>query len=122
MLKIKKVVPMFNNLLCTMDRYESDRKENGVIDVHKQQGDVKEFQRVVAAGPFVKGVKEGDLVLIDPSRYAVKKHREGSLKDGVIGDNPVVKYVFNTVEVDGEQLMLVTDQDIVFVVEEYEEV
>lgn len=122
MLKIKKVVPMFNNLLCTMDRYESDRKENGVIDVHKQQGDVKEFQRVIAAGPFVKGVKEGDLVLIDPTRYAVKKHREGSLKDGVIGDNPVVKYVFNTIEVDGEQRMLITDQDIVFVVEEYEEV
>ena len=33
-----------------------------------------------------KDIKVGDLVSINPSRFAVKKHKEGSLKDGIITD------------------------------------
>lgn len=123
MLKVKKIKPMFTALITTMDKYETDAiNEFGIIDTNKQQGGLKEYQKVIAVGTHVNTIKEGDLVSIDPTRYAVKKHKEGSLNDGIIQDNPVITYNFNTVMVDGKQCLLLQDRDIEFIVEEYEEV
>ena len=123
MLKVKKIRPMFNALITTMDKYEEDgRTAGGIIDTAKQQGALKEYQRVISVGDSVRNIKEGDLVCINPIRYAIKKHQEGSLKDGIITDNPVIKYNLNIVEVDGKQCLLLYDNDIRYVIEEYEEV
>lgn len=119
MLKIKKIKPLFNYLITTMDKYEEDGKSGDLII--KQAGTLKEYQHVIAVGPMVKEIKEGDLVMIDPTRYAVKKHQEGSLKDGVITDNPIVGYNFRTVEIEEEDYLLLTDSDIRYIVEDYEE-
>ena len=123
MLKIKKIRPMFNSLITTMDKYEEDVKTvGGLVDSSKLQGTLKEYQTVLAVGDFVKNIKEGDLVFINPIRFAVKQHREGSLKDGVITDNPIVKYNFDIVEMDGKQCLLLQDRDISFIIEDYEEI
>ena len=96
MLKIKKIKPMFTALITTMDKYEEDvRTSGGLLDVNKQQGGLKEYQTVIAVGTTVRDIKVGDLVCINPTRFAVKQHREGTLKDGVISDNPVIKYNFD---------------------------
>ena len=122
MLKIKKIKPMFTSLITTMDKYEEDIKTSGgLLDVTKQQGGLKEYQTVLAIGSSVKDIKVGDLVCINPSRFAIKKHKEGSLKDGVITDNPVITYNFDVVEMDGQQCLLLQDRDIDFIIEEYEE-
>ena len=88
---IKKVKPMFNSLVTTLDRYPVNMtlKGTNLLDPSKS-GAVKEYQRVVAVGPQVRGIEVGDIVFINPKRYAVMKHEEGELKDGVIKDNPVV--------------------------------
>ena len=123
MLKIKKIKPMFTSLITTMDKYEEDIKTSGgLLDVNKQQGGLKEYQTVIAIGTTVRDIKVGDLVCINPTRFAVKQHREGTLKDGVISDNPVIKYNFDTIEIDGKQCLLLQDRDIDFIIEEYEEV
>lgn len=123
MLKIKKIKPMFTALVTTMDKYEQDViTESGLIDASKQQGSIKEFQKVLAIGSNVKDIQVGDIVFINPIRYAVKKHQEGSLKDGIVTDNPVVKYNVPIVEIDDTPCLLLQDRDIEFIVEEYEEV
>lgn len=123
MLKIKKIKPMFTSLITTMDKYEEDIKTSGgLLDVNKQQGGLKEYQTVIAVGTTVRDIKVGDLVCINPTRFAVKQHREGTLKDGVISDNPVIKYNFDTIEINGKQCLLLQDRDIDFIIEEYEEV
>lgn len=123
MIKVKKIKPMFTALITTMDKYEADVfTGSGLIDATKQQGGLKEYQKVLAIGSSVRDLKEGDLVCINPSRFAVKKHKEGTLKDGVISDNPVVTYNFDIVEMDGNQCLLLQDRDIDFIIEEYEEV
>lgn len=123
MLKIKKIRPMFTALITTMKKYAVDElTDGGLVDVHKQQGGIKEYQTVVAVGPSVRDIKVGDLVCINPSRFAVKKHEKGSLKDGVIGDNPTVQYNFDVLEIDGKPHLLLEDRDIEFIIEEYEEV
>ena len=99
---IKKVKPMFNGLITTMNRYEQDVKVKGtdLIDSSKSNA-VKEYQTVVAVGPMVRGIEVGDTVFINPNRYAVMKHKAGSLQDGVIKDNPVIGYNFDIVEIEG---------------------
>lgn len=121
-LRIKKVRPLFNMILTTMNLYEGDQMVNGIIDATKQSGTLKEYQKVIAVGDTVRNIKEGDLVNINPKRYAQVKHKRGSLNDGIVQDNPVVSYNFNTIEVDGKQLLVLYDQDINFIIEESEEV
>lgn len=123
MLKVKKIKPMFTSLITTMDRYEHDETTaGGLVDVKKQQGGLKEYQTVLAVGGSVRDIKVGDLVCVNPTRFAVKQHQAGSLKDGVVSDNPVVRYNFDVIEMDGKQCLLLQDRDIDFIIEEYEEV
>ena len=123
MLKVKKIKPLCTAIITTMEKYEEDvRTASGLIDTTKQQGGLKEYQTVLAVGESVRAIKVGDLVCVNPTRFAVKKHQAGSLKDGIVTDNPVVTYNFDVVEMDGKQCLLLQDRDIDFVIEEYEEV
>lgn len=120
MYNIKKVRPMANYLITTKEEYTEDELKVGNF-ISRVVNTMKEFQTVVAVGPMVRGIQVGDLVCINPKRYAVLKHKEGSLKDGVITDNPVTTYRFNVIELDHVPHLLLTDQDISYVVEEWEE-
>lgn len=109
---------MANYLVTTKDEYTEDDVKKGGLMI-KNVGSLKEYQKVVAVGPMVRGIQVGDLVCINPKRYAQYKHKPGSLKDGVITDNPVVSYNFNVIELDHISHLLLTDQDIDFVIEEW---
>lgn len=123
MLVIKKIQPMYTKILTTMCKYEEDEiTAGGLIDSTKTQGTLKEYQTVVAVGNSVRNVKVGDLVCVNPERYAVKKHEAGSLKDGVITDNPVIKYNFNIMELEGVPHLLLDENDVSFIITDYEEV
>lgn len=123
MLKIKKIKPLFTSLITTMDKYEQDTiTDGGLIDTTKQQGALKEYQTVLAVGDSVRNIKVGDLVCVNPSRFAVKKHKDGSMRDGIITDNPVITYNFDIVEMDEKQCLLLQDRDIDFIIEDFEEV
>ena len=112
MLKIKSIKPMFDSLITTMNKYEEDGFENGVII--KQAGSLKEYQTVIAVGPAVRNIEVGDMVMINPTRYAKMKHQKGSLKDGVITDNPVIGYEFKTVTINDEECLYLQSQDIMY--------
>ena len=112
MLKIKSIKPMFDSLVTTMNKYEKDGFENGVIV--KQAGSLKEYQTVIAVGPAVRNIEVGDKVMINPTRYAKMKHQKGSLKDGVITDNPVIGYEFKTVTINDEECLYLQSQDIMY--------
>lgn len=112
MLKIKSIKPMFDSLVTTMNKYEEDGFENGVIV--KQAGSLKEYQTVLAVGPAVRNIEVGDMVMINPIRYAKMKHKEGSLKDGVITDNPVIGYEFKTITINDEECLYLQSQDIMY--------
>lgn len=122
MIKVKKIKPMFTALITTMDVYETDGMTGSLIDVTKRKGTIKEYQKVVATGDSVRGIKVGDLVCIDATRFAVKKHSDNSIKTDIEGSNPVLEYRFDIVEMDGKNHLLLQDRDIQFIIEEYEEV
>lgn len=105
-----------------MNCYEEDQTINGVIDTRKTKGSLKEYQTVVAVGSTVRDIKVGDVVAINPTRYAVMKHEDKSLKNGVIGDNMVMGYKFNTITLNDKEHLMLYDQDIDFVVLESEDI
>lgn len=123
MLKIKKIKPMFTAIVTTMDKYNHDViTAGGLIDTTKQEGGLKEYQTVLAVGGSVRDIQVGDIVCVNPTRFAVKQHKAGTLKDGIITDNPVVKYNFDVIEIDNKQCLLLQDRDIDFIIEDFEEV
>ena len=91
------------------------------VTTDKQRGALKEYQTVIAVGNAVKDIHPGDVVCINPIRYAQYKQDKSSLKD-LATDNPVIGYNFNVVEIDGKDCLLLHDQDIRYVIEEYEEI
>ena len=112
MLKIKSIKPMFDSLVTTMNKYEDDGFKNGVIV--KQAGSLKEYQTVLAVGPAVRNIEVGDKVMINPTRYAKMKHNEGSLKNGIVADNPIIGYEFRTVTINDEECLYLQSQDIMY--------
>ena len=121
MIRIKKLRPMFTNIVTTMNSYDEDVTIAGIIDTRKQKGALKEYQTVIAVGSAVRDIKPGDMVCINPIRYAQYKHDKSSLKD-LATNNPITGYNFNVVEIDGKDCLLLHDQDIRYVIEDYEEV
>ena len=119
-LKIKKIKPMFNRVLTTCDLYTEDLMTDGIIDSTKVEGAIKEYQTVIACGPTVKCVKPGDVVVINPTRYQVMKHKEGTLNDAVIQDNAVISYNFPIMIVDDTPCLYLYDNDLDFVIKEFE--
>lgn len=119
-LKIKKIKPMFNRVLTTCDLYTEDLMTDGIIDSTKVEGAIKEYQTVIACGPMVKSVKPGDVVVINPTRYQVMKHKEGTLNDGIIQDNAVLSYNFPIMVVNDAPCLYIYDSDIEFAIKEFE--
>lgn len=119
MLKLKKITPTFNHILVTKNLRDRDEYDDGVLV--RPIGSPKEWQTVIAVGPDVRRCKVGDVIMVDPVRYAVMKHKDGSLQDGVVADNPTVAYNIPIITIDGKEYMYLFDTDIQFVIDEYEE-
>lgn len=122
MKKLISVKPMFNRIITTMNTYERDQFNNGILDTTKAAGSLKEYQTVIAVGTTVRDIKVGDVVSIDPTRYMVTKHRDKSLKGNIIGDDMAIGYKFNTIKLKDKECLVLYDQDITFIIEDSEDI
>lgn len=116
---IKKIRPLFNQILTTAERYTED--QNIGVLINKTAGSYKDFQKVVAVGGSVREIKVGDIVSINPTKYMRKKYNDNSLREDFI-DNPVIEVNIPTVPMEDEEYFLIYDNDVSFVVEDYEEI
>lgn len=117
MLKINGIKPLFNKIITTCDVYEEDKIEGGLIVSTK--GTIKEYQKVEAIGSTVRDIQVGDLVLINPKRYIVPKHkdkRDNSVK-GVIKDELLFDVEFPMVEYGDKKHLLIYDQDVDYIID-----
>lgn len=123
-MKIKKIRPMFTSLVTTADKYSEGFYIPGsnLLDPTKSKETLKEYQKVLAIGDAVSNIKVGDIVSINPARYAVHKYAKDSMKGSMEEySNQVVSYNFNIINLDGRDCLLLDTRDIDFVIEEYEE-
>ena len=119
MLHIKKVKPLFTNIVTTADKFEKDLTDNGLIIA--KSGDLKLWQTVVAVGTTVRDIAVGDKVMVNVANYAVRKYSKDSIQNDM-DNNPTVTYQFNWVTMDDEDgnpkdYLLLADRDIQYVFE-----
>ena len=119
MLHIKKIKPLFSNIITTGDMYEEDMKTNGLITA--KRGDLKLYQKVLAVGPMVRDINIGDTVMIDASHFAVRRFDKNSIQNDM-DNNPTIRYEFNCVTLDDskgnpKECLMLSDRDILYVFE-----
>lgn len=120
-IRVLKATPMYSGVITTCNQWEVDGESDGLIDTAKSQGVVKPHQTVIAVGSSARGVKVGDVVVINPTRFAVKQYADDSLKNGVVKQNVIIGYNFPIIDINGDQCLLITENDIDYIVNEYEE-
>lgn len=121
MLKIKDIKPVYTRIITTANKYETAQKVGGLIDAKKLEGRYKEYQTVVKVGSCVREVKKGEVVLIDPSRYMVRKYNDNSLRNDFV-ENPIVDINIPTVQMNGEDYFMIEERDIAYIIADSEEV
>lgn len=130
MFKIKEIIPMFNQVVTTMNMYKEVVRNSGIIDARKTNT-IKEYQTVIAVGPQVNGIKPGDVVFINPRRYMKITHKNGKtdLDQNITQDDMHVSLDIPRYELydkpDGgcREVLLIFDNDIMFAAkgEEFDE-
>jgi co-chaperonin GroES (HSP10) len=117
MLHVTEIKPLFNHILTTADKFDKDMVQSGVIVANK--GDLKLWQKVVAAGSTVRDIKVGDMVMIIPDHFAVKKYNKNSVQND-LDNNPVLSYNFPFETIDDENgdpvdHLYISDNDVRYV-------
>lgn len=120
MLKIKDARPLYTGLFITKDEYTDDDFASGVI-LYGDAGKIKPYQKVFKCGPYVKNVKEGDLVKVNFARYIRKKYSDDDLRSDMPTKNDVQLFV-PEVEIDGVKYLHIDENDAVMVITDWEEV
>lgn len=121
--KIKKVRPLFTNVITTAKTYVSDvLTAGGLYNPTKMEGQMNIFQTVVAVGTTVSGIKEGDVVKVNFKRYAKAKHVPGAIDEAEhkMTDNLSITYEIPMIIINDEECLLLQNNDIEYVIEEYE--
>jgi hypothetical protein len=119
-IKIKKIIPPFTTVITTLNTYEDDLIVDGVVRVPK--GSLKRYQTVIAIGPNVRDIKEGDLVLLNVQNYAIKKYRNNSIKEDISEMEEEVVYDIPKMFIGDTLYGKFQERDMDGVIEEYEEI
>jgi co-chaperonin GroES (HSP10) len=125
-MKLKKIKPMFNQVLTTAWKYQDteELKQSGLIlDLKKTSGSYKLYQKVLAVGPTVRDVKVGDVVQINVIKFIVPEFKEdtNSLRESVRVRNTYTKVELPILNVNGEETMLLHESDVEYIIEDYED-
>jgi uncharacterized protein YeeX (DUF496 family) len=119
-IKIKKIKPQFTTVITTLDVYGDNLIKDGIVVAPK--GALKLYQRVIAVGPNVREIKEGDLVLLNLQNYIKRKWKENSIKEDIENMEESYVYDFPKILIDGQVYAKLQDRDIDGIIEDYEEV
>lgn len=118
-INIKAIKPQFTTVITTLDSYEEDLIVDGMVKA--PQGTVKLYQTVVAVGDAVRGVKVGDLVLVNFNRYIVQKYKENSIKNEMSNMESELVLNIPRIVLDNKVYAKLQDNDIEGVITEFEE-
>lgn len=134
---VKSIRLRANQLMITLDRYESDFKtKSGYIKFPK--GMMKNYQKVVNVSPMVErqgDIKVGDIIMLNPNGYARVFHQweEEEMKKAHKDINDVetnveaakdkmsLIYSFDEVRVNGKLYAIIYDSDVKYIVDNAEE-
>ena len=122
MFQIKKIRPLFTGIVTTAKTFVGPvTTESGLLlDTTKMEGSMNPYQWVVEVGDMVKNIKPGEIVRINFKRYLKAKHVPGVIEDNIQSDNLSATYEIPMVRVNGQDYLFIQNNDIEFVVSDYD--
>ena len=118
-IKINEIKPLFTTIITTLDVYEEDLIENGILKA--PQGSLRMYQKVLAVGSSVRDVKVGDIVLLNFKDYIVRKFKENSIKEDMSAQEDEYVYDIPRILIGGKICGKFQDRDVEGIVTEFEE-
>ncbi len=118
-IKINEIKPLFTTVITTLDVYEEDLIENGVLKA--PQGSLRMYQKVLAVGSSVRDVKVGDIVLLNFKDYIVRKFKENSIKEDMSAQEDEYVYDIPRILIGGKICGKFQDRDVEGVITDFEE-
>ena len=118
-IRINEIKPLFTTIITTLDVYEEDLIENGVLKA--PQGSLRMYQKVLAVGSSVRDVKVGDTVLLNFSNYIVRKFKENSIKEDMSAQEDEYVYDIPRILIGGKICGKFQDRDVEGVITDFEE-
>ena len=118
-IKINEIKPLFTTIITTLDIYEEDLIENGVLKA--PQGSLRMYQKVLAVGSSVRDVKVGDTVLLNFGNYIVRKFKENSIKEDMSAQEDEYVYDIPRILIGGKICGKFQDRDVEGVITDFEE-
>ena len=122
---LKDVRPLFTKVICSSEKYSDAEAYNdaGIFESSKL-GAVKELQTITALSTYAEslGLKVGDKVLLNFTRYAVyKQKKSNSIKEDLDEHySQVTRYELPIISINGVDQLMLDTSDIVLVVNDYE--
>ena len=118
-IRINEIKPLFTTIITTLDVYEEDLIENGVLKA--PQGSLRMYQKVLAVGSSVRDVKVGDTVLLNFSDYIKRKFKENSIKEDMSAQEDEYVYDIPRILIGGKICGKFQDRDVEGVITDFEE-
>lgn len=102
---------------------EKLEKQGVLLDIKTMGGSIKLHQKVLAVGPMVRQIKEGDVVQINPMNYVVLEHPEDvdSVREVVKVRNTYTKFSLPVLQVNNDEVLMLQERDIAYIIDDYEE-
>ena len=118
-IRINEIQPLFTTIITTLDIYEEDLIENGVLKA--PQGALRMYQKVLAVGSSVRDVKVGDIVLLNFENYIKRKFKENSIKEDMSAQEDEYVYDIPRILIGGKICGKFQDRDVEGVITDFEE-
>ncbi len=114
-----KIKPRVNEIVITANVIAVENKEGKIINKDEQQLFFDEFQEVLAVGSVVRDINVGDIICVNPKRFAKYEKQKTRLKAVTEGyEEVLVGYDFPLVETCRYgNVMLITDSDVRYIVD-----
>lgn len=121
---IKKVIPLGDVIITTSDKYDNDlaADSRGFVKDVKKAGAIRPIQKVVAISSMgeARGIKVGDSVLINFSRYGYSKQSKDSIRTAELSKeeyNATKEYSVPVMLIDGIECLKISIGDLEGIVE-----
>lgn len=114
-----KIKPRANEIVISANIVEVKTDKKKVINKDEQLVYFDEFQTVLRVGSIVRDIKVGDVIAVNPNRFAKYQEQKSKVRASVEGYEKVLTgYEFPIIQTGFGEVMLITDSDVKYIVED----
>jgi hypothetical protein len=114
-----KIRPRANEIVISANFIIAANEDKKVIDKDQQMIYFDEFQTVLRVGSVVRDINVGDVICVNPKRFAKYQEQKSRVRAAVEGyEKVLIGYDFPIISTSFGDVMLITDGDVKYIIED----